>query len=61
MALGHHLGDRLGRPVERVRVAVPLHHKGKQALFEGRGVGEIREAQALALQDTEELLDLVHP
>ena len=61
MALGHHLGDRLCRPAERVSVAVPLRHKGKQAIGERSHVGKIGEAQALALQDAEELLDLIHP
>jgi hypothetical protein len=42
MALGHHLGDRLCRPVERVSRAVPLSNKGKQAISERCHAGKTR-------------------
>ncbi len=42
-------------------MGVPLRNKGEQTMGERCGVGEVREAQALALQDAEELFDLVHP
>jgi hypothetical protein len=49
VAPGHDFGSRPGRPVEGMRVGVPLRHKGHQAFSQLIQVREIADAQPLAL------------
>src|SRR6516162_3055935 len=61
LALGQDFVEGLPGPAKPVRAVVPLLHKRVQAVREFFLVGEVGDAQSLALQNAEPLFDLIHP
>jgi hypothetical protein len=61
VALCHNASSGFGGPVERVCMSVPFHHKSHQALCQLIAVREVADLKPFVLENTEPLLDLVHP
>src|SRR5712692_9441725 len=61
IALCHDASSRLGGPVERVCMGVPFRDICHQALCQLIAVREVADLEPFALENTEPLLDLVHP
>src|SRR5262249_49659460 len=58
---GEDLGKGLLGPFERMRGFVPLLDKQHDLRLEVMDILEVRYSQLLAMEDSEPLLDLVHP
>ena len=61
IALCHDASSGLGGPVERMCMSVPFQNKSHQALCQMISAREVADLEPFALENTEPLLDLVHP
>ena len=61
LVLGHDFGSRFGRPVEGMSMRIPFGDKSHQPFSKMIQGSPVTDAQTLALDNAEPLLDLIHP